>query len=125
MDTHLSPVERLAQTHPDLEIWWDSSPLVYKSWVQKMLNAAEPRKRPTLETQFARLYDQENPGASVFRGCTTNPRSLGKRLGSSSLGFGMRGVCRCLTRITFAAWHRSRTRTLRVPPWRVRTVDRS
>jgi transaldolase len=73
MDTQPSPVERLAQTHPDLEIWWDSSPLVYKSWVQKMLNAAEPRRRPVLEAQFARLYNKEDPGASVFRGCTTNP----------------------------------------------------
>jgi len=73
MDTQLSPVERLAQTHPDLEIWWDSSPLVYQAWVQKMLNAAEPRQRPGLEAQFARLYNTQNPGASIFRGCTTNP----------------------------------------------------
>jgi len=73
MDTQLSPVERLARTHPDLEIWWDSSPLVYKAWVQKMLDAAEPGKQPVLEAQFARLYNNENPGASVFRGCTTNP----------------------------------------------------
>ena len=76
MDTQPSPVERLAQTHPDLEIWWDSSPLVYKSWVQKMLNAAEPRQRPMLEAQLARLApgdNTEDPGASVFRGCTTNP----------------------------------------------------
>jgi hypothetical protein len=61
MDTQLSPVERLAQTHPDLEIWWDSSPLVYKSWVQKMLNAAAPRRRPDREAQFALLYNPENP----------------------------------------------------------------
>jgi transaldolase len=73
MDTHVSSVERLASTHPDLEIWWDSSPLVYKQWTQKMLNAAEPGKRPILEEQFARLYNTGNPAASVFRGCTTNP----------------------------------------------------
>jgi transaldolase len=73
MDTQLSPVERLAQTHPDLEIWWDSSPLVYKSWVQKMLSTTAPRQRPEREAQFARLYNTENPCASVFRGCTTNP----------------------------------------------------
>ena len=45
------------QTHPDLEIWWDSSPLVYRAWVAEMLNAAEPERRPVLEEQFARLYD--------------------------------------------------------------------
>jgi transaldolase len=68
-----SPVERLAQTHPDLEIWWDSSPLVYRSWVNTMLGAAEPERRPVLEEQFARLYDTLDPGRSLFRGCTTNP----------------------------------------------------
>lgn len=69
-----SPVERLAKTHPDLEIWWDSSPLVYSQWVQKMLNAAEQASRKsTLKEQFARLYNTEAPSMSVFRGCTTNP----------------------------------------------------
>ncbi|MCQ3936276.1 MAG: hypothetical protein DPW18_04425 [Chloroflexi bacterium] len=68
-----SPVERLARTHPDLEVWWDSSPLVYDQWVRKMLNEAPPARRPDLEEQFARLYNVQNPAASVFRGCTTNP----------------------------------------------------
>lgn len=68
-----SPVEKLAQTHPDLEIWWDSSPLVYPHWVQKMLKSAEPGKRIVLEEQLARLYVEENPSISIFRGCTTNP----------------------------------------------------
>jgi transaldolase len=69
----LSPVERLAQTHPDLEIWWDSSPLVYRQWSEKMLAAAEPEKRPILEEQLHRLYDTEDPAKSLVRGCTTNP----------------------------------------------------
>jgi transaldolase len=68
-----SPVERLAQSHPDLEIWWDSSPLVYRSWAEKMLNAAEPDERSVLEEQLGRLYDFEDPSRSLFRGCTTNP----------------------------------------------------
>jgi len=69
-----SPVERLAQTHPDLEIWWDSSPLVYSHWVQKMLNTAEePSRKTLLEEQLAKLYNDETPALSVFRGCTTNP----------------------------------------------------
>jgi transaldolase len=68
-----SPVERLAQTNPDLEIWWDSSPLVYRTWVATMLEAAAPEQRPVLQEQFARLYDADDPGRSVFRGCTTNP----------------------------------------------------
>jgi transaldolase len=68
-----SPVERLAKTHPDLEIWWDSSPLIYNQWVRKMLDEAEPARKPVLEEQLARLYNIEEPARSVFRGCTTNP----------------------------------------------------
>lgn len=68
-----SPVERLTKTHPDMEIWWDSSPLVYDQWVQKMLKSGEPSRRLILEEQLARLYDTETPSKSVFRGCTTNP----------------------------------------------------
>jgi transaldolase len=69
-----SPVERLAKTHHDIEIWWDSSPLVYSQWVQKMLNATEqPSQKSLLKEQLARLYNDESPTKSVFRGCTTNP----------------------------------------------------
>jgi transaldolase len=68
-----SPVERLAKTHPDLEIWWDSSPLVYNQWVRKMLDTAEPPRRQELEEQLVRLYNAEEPAKSIFRGCTTNP----------------------------------------------------
>jgi transaldolase len=28
-----NPVRRLKDTHPDLEIWWDSSPLIYENWL--------------------------------------------------------------------------------------------
>jgi transaldolase len=69
-----SPVERLVKTHHDMEIWWDSSPLVYSQWVQKMLNATEqPSQKSLLKEQLAHLYNDESPSMSVFRGCTTNP----------------------------------------------------
>ncbi len=68
-----SPVERLSKTHPDLEIWWDSSPLVYNQWVRKMISSAEPARKPQLEEQLARFYNTEAPSQSVSRGCTTNP----------------------------------------------------
>ena len=68
-----SPVERLAKTHPDLEIWWDSSPLVYSQWVRKMIDEVEPAHKPVREEQLARLYNVEEPAKSIFRGCTTNP----------------------------------------------------
>lgn len=68
-----SPIERLAKTHPDMEIWWDSSPLVYEKWMQSMLEAAEPERRPILEEQLRRLFNLEDPAKSLVRGCTTNP----------------------------------------------------
>ncbi|MCC7355359.1 MAG: hypothetical protein IT330_16575 [Anaerolineae bacterium] len=68
-----SPVERLAKTHPNMEIWWDSSPLIYEKWVQEMLGAANPPRKTVLEEQLRRLYVAEDPARSVFRGCTTNP----------------------------------------------------
>lgn len=68
-----SPVERLSKTNPDMEIWWDSSPLVFEKWVQKMVDPAEPSRKPVLEAQLRRLYNAEDPAQSVTRGCTTNP----------------------------------------------------
>lgn len=68
-----SAVERLSKTHPDLEIWWDSSPLVYNQWVRKMVNTADSLRKSMLEEQLARLYNTNAPGQSIFRGCTTNP----------------------------------------------------
>jgi transaldolase len=56
-----------------MEIWWDSSPLVYDQWVRKMLNAAKPSRKEILEEQLSRLYNAKTPAKSIFRGCTTNP----------------------------------------------------
>ena len=68
-----SVLERLAKTNPDMEIWWDSSPLIFNQWVQKVIDAAEPARKPVLKEQLGRLYNAAEPSKSVFRGCTTNP----------------------------------------------------
>ncbi len=68
-----SPVERLIKTNPDMEIWWDSSPLVFNQWANKMVNAAEPSRQAILKDQLSRLYNMDHPAESLFRGCTTNP----------------------------------------------------
>ena len=68
-----SPIERLVKTNPDMEIWWDSSPLVFEKWVQKMVDGAEPSRKSILEEQLRLLYNAEDPARSLFRGCTTNP----------------------------------------------------
>ena len=68
-----SAVERLIRTNPDMEIWWDSSPLVFKPWVDRLVKAAEPSKKAVLKEQLSRLYNADSPAESLFRGCTTNP----------------------------------------------------
>ena len=68
-----SPLERLMDTHPGLEIWWDSSPLIYASWTEDMLEKAPPDQVKNLQEQLKRFYDPEHPEEALFRGVTTNP----------------------------------------------------
>jgi transaldolase len=68
-----SVVERLIKTNPSMEIWWDSSPLVFEQWAAKMEASAPAAKRSEQAAQVRRLFVAGNPAASVFRGCTTNP----------------------------------------------------
>ncbi|MGD0573801.1 MAG: transaldolase family protein [Anaerolineales bacterium] len=68
-----SVVERLQKTNPDMEIWWDSSPLVFNPWVKKMVEAAPAGQKKELEAQLKRLILWEDLPRSVIRGCTTNP----------------------------------------------------
>ena len=56
-----------------MEIWWDSSPVVFENWCKKMLDKADPADRDLLQTQFSRMYDKDNPQNQLFRGVTTNP----------------------------------------------------
>ena len=68
-----SVVERLVKTNPDMEVWWDSSPLVFERWVNRMVDSAPPGAKAELNAQLRRLFNEEDPARSVFRGCTTNP----------------------------------------------------
>lgn len=44
-DSTLHPLEQLAATNPDAEIWWDSSPLIYPSWKEETLAKAPEGER--------------------------------------------------------------------------------
>ena len=68
-----SVLDRLTQVHPDMEIWWDSSPLVFESWVKKMVDAAPAAKKAVIAEQLNRIYVLDDPSKSMIRGCTTNP----------------------------------------------------
>jgi transaldolase len=68
-----SVIERLIETNPDMEIWWDSSPLIFEPWVQKMVKRADPARKATLEEELNRIFVLSDPAQSLIRGCTTNP----------------------------------------------------
>lgn len=66
-------LDRLLHTAPGLEIWWDSSPLVYPSWTKKLISSFPEERQEMLARQLRRLYDPQNPAATLFTGVTTNP----------------------------------------------------
>jgi len=66
-------LERLAEVNPSAEIWWDSSPLVYDSWVEELLVEAREEDKETMKKQFKRLYNPDKSKEMLFRGVTTNP----------------------------------------------------
>ena len=65
--------ERLVDVSPGMEIWWDSSPVIFDNWCKKLLDKAEPNDHDLLQAQFDRMYDRDNPISQLFRGVTTNP----------------------------------------------------
>lgn len=70
--TEKSVVERLWEVNPDAEIWWDSSPLIYDNWRQKMLDQAADKE--LMEAWLDRMFNENNaPEDNLFRGVTTNP----------------------------------------------------
>lgn len=66
--------EKLQKVNPEAEIWWDSSPLIYRAWSEEFLNSIEDKeKRERMEEVLLRFYNQDKPEESLFRGVTTNP----------------------------------------------------
>ncbi len=67
-----SVVERLWEVNPESEIWWDSSPLIFDGWRQKMIDKAQNKEEMT--EWLDRFYHEESdPESNLFRGVTTNP----------------------------------------------------
>ena len=75
-----SAIERLSNTSEGMEVWWDSSPLIFKSWAQKVLEKTEPAYKETMEKQLDKLFNFDKPDEIVFDGVTTNPRLTSKVL---------------------------------------------
>jgi transaldolase len=66
-------LEDLVAVSPGMEIWWDSSPVIFDNWCKKMLAKADAGDQDNLKRQFKRMYDTDNPAGQLFRGVTTNP----------------------------------------------------
>jgi transaldolase len=66
-------LEDLVAVSPGMEIWWDSSPVIFGNWCEKMLAKADDGDKDVLKAQFARMYDTSDPKSQLFRGVTTNP----------------------------------------------------
>ncbi|MBC7189478.1 transaldolase [Candidatus Aerophobetes bacterium] len=72
--TPKSIFEKLQEANPEAEIWWDSSPLIYKAWSEELLSSIkDERKKEEVREKLLKLYNFENPEKSIFRGVTTNP----------------------------------------------------
>lgn len=66
-------LEKLVDISPGMEIWWDSSPVIFNNWCRKMLDNAAPEEREIMQRQFDRMYNESAPETQLFRGVTTNP----------------------------------------------------
>ena len=67
-----SVIERLWEVNPEAEIWWDSSPIIYENWRNKMMQKAANKEE--MKVWLDRLYSKDNPPEkNIFRGVTTNP----------------------------------------------------
>jgi transaldolase len=66
-------VEKLVDVSPGMEIWWDSSPVIFENFTRKELAKASDADQETLKRQFARMYNIDDPLSQLFRGVTTNP----------------------------------------------------
>ena len=73
-DYNKSAIQRLSETSPDMEVWWDSSPLIYKSWSKKILDKTEDSYKQIMRNQLEKLFNYDKPLDMVFAGVTTNPR---------------------------------------------------
>ena len=66
-------LEKLVDISPGMEIWWDSSPVIFNNWCRKTLDNAAPEDREIMQRQFDRMYNESAPETQLFRGVTTNP----------------------------------------------------
>jgi len=66
-------LEKLVELSPGMEIWWDSSPVIFENWCTQMLSKVPSDRAADMKRYFARMYSPDDPESQLFRGVTTNP----------------------------------------------------
>lgn len=78
-DSTPSVLEKLQRAGTDVEIWWDSSPLDFASWRQRLCqDAPDPATRRRWQGQLDRFLSLDDPLRSLVRGATTNPSLIAR-----------------------------------------------
>lgn len=94
----ISVLEKLQDTNNGLEIWWDSSPLIFQSWSKKILNSApDETKRNVWKKQISRFFDVNNSTKPLVRGITTNPSLITKMILNESKPWS-KAICQAISR---------------------------
>jgi len=75
-----SAMQRLSETSEVMELWWDSSPLIFKAWTKQMLDDAPEVEREKLKESLKVMFDYDKPAETLFTGVTTNPKLTSKVL---------------------------------------------
>jgi len=68
-----NPLYLIKQLNENTEVWWDSSPLIYDSWVNEFIDRLNPNERGKFRGWLKELISKDDPKNSFFDGCTTNP----------------------------------------------------
>ncbi len=66
----LNPIEKLIDTNPNLEVWWDSSPLIFEEWISSLDPASQEIQLFNVAATNTGSVEFEN--SSLLRGSTTN-----------------------------------------------------
>ena len=68
--------EKLVDVSPGMEIWWDSSPIIFDNWCKKLLAKAAATDRKRLQAQFDRMFDPASRRRSFSEALPQTHRSL-------------------------------------------------
>ena len=72
--------EDLVAVSPGMEIWWDSSPVIFGNWCEKMLAKADDADKASLKGQFARMYNTGRPDEPALPRRHHQPAALARRV---------------------------------------------